>query len=358
MANFSVLQLSISVNRQKGRNMDWIPTARSTHLPPRVCLIVLLLSLSGCAGSQSILDPAGIQAERIASLFWWMFGGGMLIWIGVVALAGYVIKVRPGKHQPVKSQWLIIGGGVVFPALVLTALLIFGLSIMPDTRPGEGERADIRISVAGEQWWWRVHYQTDNGESVELANEIRLPVGRTALFELTSTNVIHSFWIPALGGKVDMIPGRTNQLLLEPTRPGTFQGACAEYCGTSHSFMRFRVRVMEQQAFDQWLAAQAQPAHTPTTPEAREGRRVFMSNGCASCHTIRGTAADGQRGPDLTHVGSRLSLAAGTLPMAPESFTHWIGHTRDIKPGVVMPRFEVLGQEKLEALAAYLTSLE
>lgn len=336
--------------------MDRTPTAPDALLPVRSAVLLLPLLLTGCAGSQSILDPAGIQAERIATLFWWMFGGGMLIWVGVVALAGYVIKVRPGNHQPLKGQWLIIGGGILFPTLVLTALLIYGLSIMPETRLNQ--RADVNISVAGEQWWWRVHYQMPDGTSVELANEIRLPVGKTALFKLTSSNVIHSFWIPALGGKVDMIPGRTNQLLLEPRRTGTFKGACAEYCGTSHSFMRFRVRVMEQQAFDEWLANQSRPAQIPARTSTREGLRVFMSNGCATCHSIRGTAANGELGPDLTHVGSRLSLAAGTLPMQPESFVHWIGHSRDIKPGAVMPRFEVLGPDKLEALGAYLSSLK
>lgn len=203
-----------------------------------------------------------------------------------------------------------------------------------------------------------MQYETAEGTTVDLANEIRLPVGKSALFSLTSSNVIHSFWIPALGGKVDMIPGRTNQLLLQPTRIGSFQGACAEYCGTSHSFMCFRVRVMQQQAFDTWLAGQAQPAAKPASAAAGEGRQVFLANGCATCHTIRGTSASGTFGPDLTHVGSRLSLAGGVLPTEPESFSRWIGHTRDIKPGAKMPPFAILGQEKLDALAAYLGGLE
>lgn len=337
--------------------MDWIWIPGYTHQRLlRSALILLSLLLSGCAGNQSILDPAGVQAERIAALSWWMFGGGTVIWLAVVGLAGYVIKVKPGGHQPLKSQWLIIGGGVLFPAAVLTTLLVFGLSIMPESRLDE--RADVNIHVSGKQWWWRVRYETADGSIVELANEVRLPVGQTAMFQLTSDNVIHSFWIPALGGKVDMIPGRTNQLLLEPLRTGTYNGVCAEYCGTSHAFMRFRVQVMEQQAFDDWLAAQARPAQAPAGSAAQEGLRIFMSNGCATCHTIRGTAADGGVGPDLTHVGSRLSLAAGTLPMEAESFRRWIGHSRDIKPGTVMPRFEVLGQDKLDALAAYLSGLK
>ncbi len=297
-----------------------------------------------------------MQAASIAKLFWWMFGGGALVWILVVAAALYVIKVQPGERQVRKDQWLIVGGGILFPAAVLSALLVYGLSLMPHSRLNE--QADLNVNVAGEQWWWRVQYETTEGEVVELANEIRLPVDKSALFNLTSDNVIHSFWIPSLGGKVDMIPGRTNQMLLEPTRTGIFSGACAEYCGTSHTFMRFRVQVMKQQAFEHWLTHQAQPARPPATAAASEGLRIFMSNGCATCHTIRGTDASGRLGPDLTHVGSRLSLAAGTLPMAPASFVSWIDHTRNIKPGADMPPFAVLGEDKLDALAAYLSGLE
>ncbi|GGC87596.1 hypothetical protein GCM10007418_04190 [Halopseudomonas salina] len=251
---------------------------------------------------------------------------------------------------------MIVGGGILFPAVVLSALLIYGLSLMPDTR--RHEQAEMNISVSGEQWWWRISYATAAGEVIELANEIRLPVGKSVLFKLTSTNVIHSFWIPALGGKVDMIPGRTNQLLLEPTRTGTFQGVCAEYCGTSHSFMRFKVKVMEQQAFEEWLSRQARPAKTPTSEAALSGQQVFMTNTCVDCHTIRGTNAKGRTGPDLTHVGSRLGLAADTLSMDPESFSRWIGHTRELKPGTKMPPFAALGEEKLQALATYLSGLE
>lgn len=335
--------------------MDWTWKCERTQLY-RAIIPLLAIMLGACTGSQSILAPAGLQAERIATLFWWMFGGGMLIWMFVVALALYVIKVNPGKHDSNRSQWMIVGGGILFPAVVLSILLIYGLSLMPDTR--RHDQAEVNISVSAEQWWWRIEYTTPDGETVELANEIRLPVGKSVLFKLTSTNVIHSFWIPALGGKLDMIPGRTNQLLLEPTRTGTFQGVCAEYCGTSHSFMRFKVKIMEPQTFDEWLATQALPAKTPTSEAARRGQQLFMANNCVDCHSIRGTEAKGRIGPDLTHVGSRLGLAADTLSMRPESFSRWIGHTREIKPGTKMPPFAALGEENLKALAAYLSGLE
>ncbi len=312
--------------------------------------------LGGCDGRQSALHPAGRGAEEIAELFWWMSVGGMLIWVGVLALAYYVTKARPEAHSETAARWLILGGGVAFPIVVLTALLIYGLAMMPALHSTAD--ADLRIEVAGEQWWWRVRYQTEGTESIELANEIRLPVGSRGLFELSSPDVIHSFWIPALGGKMDMIPGRVNQLVLEPTRTGVFRGVCAEYCGSSHALMEFEAVVMPVEEFDAWLAAQAQPAQPPRTGNGREGKAAFERNGCGACHTIRGTVADGTLGPDLTHVGSRLSLAAGTLGVEAVDFQRWIAQTHRIKPDAHMPAFDMLPEAELRNMAHYLSELE
>jgi cytochrome c oxidase subunit 2 len=312
--------------------------------------------LVACDGQQSALNPAGTGAESIATLFWWMCAGGVLIWAVVMGIALYVTQAHPEAHGIRSARWLIIGGGIIFPVVVLTALLSYGLMLMPPLRSTTD--IDLRVDVSGEQWWWRVRYHTDAGEAVELANEIRLPVGQRVAFNLTSPDVIHSFWIPSLGGKVDMIPGRTNQLVLEPTRTGTFRGVCAEYCGTSHALMAFPVVVMEPAAFDDWLASQAQPAQTPESALQRQGQRAFLSNGCGACHRVRGTEADGTVGPDLTHVGSRLSLAAGTLPGEVEAFQRWIGHTGEIKPDVKMPTFGMLPDDQLNAMAHYLSGLK
>lgn len=312
--------------------------------------------LVACDGQQSTLNPAGAGAESIATLFWWMCAGGVLIWAVVMGIALYVTQAHPGAHGIRSARWLILGGGIIFPIVVLTALLSYGLMLMPPLRSTTD--IDLRVDVSGEQWWWRVRYQTEAGEAVELANEIRLPVGQRVAFNLTSPDVIHSFWIPSLGGKVDMIPGRTNQLVLEPTRTGTFRGACAEYCGTSHALMAFPVVVMEPAAFDSWLASQAQPAQAPESALQRQGQQAFLSNGCGACHRVRGTEADGTVGPDLTHVGSRLSLAAGTLPADVEAFRRWIGHTGEIKPDVKMPAFGMLPDDQLTAMAHYLKGLE
>lgn len=193
---------------------------------------------------------------------------------------------------------------------------------------------------------------------IELANEIHLPVGQPVQFQLQSADVIHSFWVPSLGGKMDMFPGRTTRLTLHPTRTGVYRGACAEYCGGPHAWMNFYVVVEEPEAFARWLEQQAAAAAIPTEPLAVRGQTLFQAHGCGACHTVRGTAADGQVGPDLTHVGSRLSIGGGILPNEPDAFLRWISQTEAIKPGVHMPVFGMLPEEDLQALAAYLEALQ
>ena len=318
-----------------------------------------MLWLAGCGGPQSALAPAGRGAERIAELFWWMTAGAMVIWLAVVGLAVYAMRVRHAAHSRRAAGLLIIGGGAVLPTVVLAGLLAYGLALLPELlRPAS--ESTLRIAVSGEQWWWRVRYLTPGGSdgAVELANVIRLPVGERVAFHLESPDVIHSFWIPALGGKIDMIPGRQNRLVLEPTRTGVFRGTCAEYCGTSHALMSLYVVVLEPADFAAWLTHQHAPARPPALPLAARGQELFLASGCGACHMVRGTPADGVVGPDLTHVGSRLSLGAGILPNEPEAFRRWLAHTDTIKPAVLMPAFGMLPPEDLQALAAYLDGLQ
>jgi cytochrome c oxidase subunit II len=321
---------------------------------------LLGLWLAGCHGPQSALAPAGRAAERIADLFWWMAAGAAIIWLVVVSIAIYVIRIRPEPQGQRLAPWLIIGGGAILPTITLAVLLTYGLAMMPDLlAPPPGEH--LKIVVSGEQWWWRVRYLSSSGEaggSVELANELRLPVGVPVTFELESPDVIHAFWIPSLGGKIDMIPGRTNRLTLEPTQTGVFRGVCAEYCGTSHALMALDVVVLENHDYTAWLQRQREPAQVPVQPEALRGQALFIANGCGACHTVRGTPADGAVGPDLTHVGSRMSLGAGTLPNDLESLVRWLAHTERVKPGVHMPAFGMLPSEDLKALAIYLDGLK
>jgi cytochrome c oxidase subunit 2 len=214
--------------------------------------------------SSSALNPAGSPADGIAVLFWWMTAGSILIWIGVVALAIYVARAVPNDAREHQAKRLILTG-TALTTVVLGALLAYGLLLLP--RALQLAPPDtLRISVHGEQWWWRIRYQPPDNPAFVLANEIRLPVGRPVEFLLESDNVIHSFWVPALGGKMDLIPGRTNRLLLRPTRTGTFAGMCAEFCGRAHATMRLTVVVVPEDEFNRWVAAQASASAAATTP--------------------------------------------------------------------------------------------
>ena len=307
--------------------------------------------LAACAGAQSALDPAGRGAERIASLFWWMAAGSALIWLAVVAGIVYALRTRR-RHTERSAGLLIVGAGLIAPTVILTVLLVVGLALLPDLLASP--RGALKIHVSGEQYWWRVRYLLPDGEQFESANEIRIPVGEPVEITLESPDVIHSFWVPALGGKVDMIPGRVNRLTLEPKRTGVFRGVCAEFCGTSHALMAFDAIVLEREAFRDWLARERRPV---AVRESR-GLDLFLADGCDACHALRGTSADGVLGPDLTHVGSRLRLAAGTLRNDHAALTRWLAETDRVKPGVLMPSYGMLPAEDIREIAGYLETLQ
>jgi cytochrome c oxidase subunit II len=314
------------------------------------------LATCACSGVQSALAPGGREAEHLARVFWWLTGGALSSWVLVMGIALYAVRA-PERRDLSGPRRLIVWGGVIVPTLTLTAVAASGLSLLPE-QLAPAPPGSLRIAVTGEQYWWRVRYLPPAAAPVDLANEIRLPAGEQVELVLDSRDVIHSFWIPSLGGKVDMIPGRTTRLRLSPTRPGLYRGTCAEYCGASHAFMSFAVVVQEKAEFERWLAAQAAPAREPREPLARQGHEVLLANGCGACHALRGTPADGGVGPDLTHVGGRLSLGAGLLPNRATDFAAWVSATRALKPGVHMPAFGMLPAPELTALAAYLESLQ
>lgn len=300
----------------------------------------------------SAFAPAGAEAAVVLRLFWVMLAGSVLVWLAVLAIAWHALRRRrPADAR--RAHWLILAGGVATPTVVLGALLAWGLVLMPRLRAAVPADA-LHVAVSGEQWWWRVRYE-DAG--VETANEIRIPVGRPVALSLTSPDVIHSFWVPALAGKVDMIPGRSNTLVLQADRPGTFRGVCAEFCGASHAQMRLLVVAMPPDAFARWLEAQAAPAAAAPDGPAAQGRAAFLRNGCGACHAVRGTAATGSVGPDLTHVGSRLELAAGALPNDAESLRRWIERPHAAKPEALMPRFDMLPPAEVRAIATWLEGL-
>jgi cytochrome c oxidase subunit 2 len=307
------------------------------------------------------LDTAGRGAEQIAELFYWMAGSALVVWIVVIGLAVYAMASQRA-HSRKSTVILVIGGGAVVPTVLLACLLCYGLSLMPSLhRPAPD--GSLRIRVSGVRWWWRIEYGTGS-DGFETANEINLPVDQPVEFQLVSEDVIHSFWIPSLGGKMDMIPGRQNRLALYPTRCGTFAGVCAEMCGTAHAQMGFRVNVQQQDAFDRWMVQQAAPAVSPATDSARRGAQIFLDQGCSACHAIRGTEADGVVGPDLTHFATRATIGAGVLANTPENLARWIVDTHQVKPGVQMPAFDSLNRDdgeltnsNLADLVSYLTGL-
>ncbi|WP_242662433.1 cytochrome c oxidase subunit II [Teichococcus deserti] len=286
----------------------------------------------------------------VARLFWVMLVAGAVIWLAMMLLALHASRRRQAPWSDRSAARLILWGGAVTPTLILAALLVFGLGLMPTLRaPGDG----LRIEVQGEQFWWRIRYTLPDGRSLTTANEVRLPRGQRSEFLLTAQDVIHSFWIPALGGKMDMIPGATNRLVLEPERTGQFRGVCAEFCGSSHALMAFSVEVMEPADFDAWVAAELAPAATPRG----EGAALFMARGCGACHTVRGTAAAGRIGPELTHLAGRHSLGAGILPNDAATIDRFIREVNVIKPGARMPGFAMLPAAETAAIAAWLGSL-
>jgi len=324
--------------------------------PWRICAIApAALLLAGCEGRQSVLAPAGQDAADVLNLFWVMLVGAVILWGLVALLFVYVTRINPGAMRRRTAEMLIAGGGIVFPVVLLGGLLMYSLPLMGPTR-AEGDGLVVRVTA--EQWWWRVEYQ-QQGETrtIVSANELRLPAGARTELVLNAHRVIHSFWVPALGGKTDMFPGRETRMTLAPTDPGIYRGQCAEFCGASHALMAFETVVMAPEDFAEWLTAEAEAATAPASGEAVRGAQVFAREGCGACHSVRGTPAVGQVGPDLTHVGSRKSIGAGILNGSEEDFAQFIAHTESLKPEVAMPSYDHIAPEDLRALVAYLKGL-
>ena len=319
---------------------------------PRLCRagVAALPLLSACAGEQSAFSPFGTEAETTLTLTWAMTIAFALIAIAVLWLAFHAYRAAPDRMDHKKGMRMVLWLGAIGPALFLGVMLTLSL---PKMRALEMAHDDLTIAVDGEQFWWRVRYLPPSGATVETANEIRVPVGRTVAFDLASPDVIHSFWIPGLAGKLDMVPGRTNRLVVRATRAGTFRGVCAEFCGLSHANMAFDVMAMEAADFDRWLAEQARSA----APARGAGAELFQAYGCGGCHSVRGHGPVSAIGPDLTHFASRRSLAAGTLPMTPRDTAAFIRDSSVAKPGSLMPAFPGMSDSHAAAIAAYLHGL-
>ncbi|WP_421590408.1 cytochrome c oxidase subunit II [Shinella sp. M27] len=318
---------------------------------------ILLVPLTGCSGVQSALAPAGEEAAAIYQLLLVMVIGAVLVWLAVVGLLLHAARRRKAPWTEEQAGRLILFGGVAFPVVMLLALLAHAVWLMPVIRPWFTQQAPQpeMIEVTGEQFWWRIRYPAVDGmPAFETANELRLPVGERVAFSLEAADVIHSFWIPVLGGKMDMIPGRTNTSSLLPTKTGVFRAPCAEFCGTSHALMAFSVIVMEPADYLAWRRAQAAGNGT----RGSEGERLFAFHGCAGCHGIRGMTQAASLGPDLTFFGQRQMVGAGTLANTVENVTRFIRNPDVVKPGAKMPAFDMLPESEINAIADYLVGLK
>lgn len=325
---------------------------------PRMFIpIALGMVLSGCGQVQSALAPQGPAAARIAVLAGVLFAVAAAVFAIVLIALWIAIRGAGSLHSALGQTRAVVAGGIVLPIIVLSALLIYGTWLTHAAVPAADERDALRIEVVGEQWWWRVIYTAPNGEPVASANELRLPVGRAVDLVLSTADVIHSFWVPNLAGKVDMIPGRVTRLRLVAERPGIARGQCAEYCGGPHALMALHAIAMEPGEYERWLASLSAAAAEPTTSAARQGQELFLSAGCGGCHAIRGTPASGKVGPDLTHVAGRTSLAAAVMPNTKTELIRWIRDGQHIKPANRMPPFRNLSDVELENLATYLATL-
>ena len=296
--------------------------------------------------TQSALTTFGVEAAHLARLTWVMVAGAVMIALAVGLLFTLALRAREGALSHKQGMRLVLWAGGVVPTLVLGTLLV---ATLPSMRPIRATPSDLRVAVTGEQFWWRVVYRPPGAAAVETANEVRVPVGRTVVFDLMAGDVLHSFWIPGLAGKVDMVPGRTNRLVVQATRAGRFRGQCAEFCGLSHALMAFDVVAMEPAAFDRWLAAQARPAVA-----GGDGARLFAAYGCGGCHAVRGTANAGAIGPDLTRLGERLRLGAGIRPMTAAEVARFIRDAPSVKPGARMPAYDHMTAAEATAIARWL----
>jgi cytochrome c oxidase subunit 2 len=292
-------------------------------------------------------------ADAIGTLSLIVGAIALLIFIGVEATLVFAIwryrasRVVGGEALAVEGNRRLEIAWTAAPALILAVIFVLTLGTMAEIN-GAGVAPAMRIAATGHQWWWEFAYG-----GTKTANELHVPVGTPVDLDLTSVDVIHSFWVPELGPKMDMLPGTTNHLRLFARRTGSFDGQCAEFCGVEHAWMRIRVVVESQTDFDQWLSGQGVPAPA----RGGDGERVFLSNICVNCHTIRGTTAAGTAGPDLTHVGSRATIAAGVLANDVAHMRAWLADPQRYKPGSLMPRVP-LSAADLDALAAYLGSLK
>lgn len=312
---------------------------------------------------ESMLRPSSPQAHTVHGLWDFMFITSTIVYVLVIAALVYAVihsrrrddTAEVERERKMRRSVAVCTGITV---LVLFGFLLYDFGVgravaVPMRAPGA-----LRIDVTGRQWWWEVHYDDPSPQrQLSGANEIHVPVHRPVVIRLNSADVIHSFWIPNLNGKKDLVPGHTNEVWFQADTPGVYRGQCAEFCGYQHAKMALLVVAESDASYNRWYNAQLAPAAEPADSERAEGKRVFLAGPCAMCHAIRGTAAGARFGPDLTHVGGRLMLAANTVPNTRTYLGGWVVDPQRIKPGAKMPSNALSGRQ-LRALISYLEGLK
>ena len=363
-----------SLRRSFSSLVSWPARPQQKYTINKALTLLLGLSLAGCGGgSQSVLEPAGAQAYRIEDLWWLFFGVTGIVYLIVMAVVLIALlrsrreqkrassDTQPDLAPDQQSEKRI--GNVIKASVGLTIVILF-LFMVSSFRAGREITSLYRaenplvIKIVGRQWWWEVEYRHDvPSQNVTTANEIHIPVGRPVRLELESTDVIHSFWVPNLHGKKDLVPGYKTSFIFQADEPGTYWGQCAEFCGHQHAKMRFVVVAESEADFNNWYTAQQQPSVPPSTDLEKRGQEIFLVTTCTQCHTVQGTPANGRVGPNLTHIASRPYIAAGSLRNTEETLAGWILNPHASKPGVRMP-MNTYSNEDQQALVAYLKSLK
>src|SRR3954452_20849279 len=320
--------------------------------------------LPSCTGWQYALNAQAIQSEEIRRILLIFVAVATVVWVGVMLTLCFGLlrrKRRSKRPLDLHEGFERRAAGVILVAGIATTITVLALSVVSygaQRAVFGSEPNPVKVKVTGHQWWWEVEYQADSPDSsFTTANEIRVPVGQPVTVELASADVIHSFWVPSLTGKMDLITGQQNSIHFTAGKPGVYRGQCAEFCGLQHAHMAFTVRALPPEEFSKWRDHQNQPAAAPNDPLGTQGEQLFRGKGCGLCHSIRGTLAGGQSAPDLTHIASRDTIAAGTLPQTPGTLAAWISDPQHIKPGNLMPKM-ALRSDELIAILHYLEQLQ
>ena len=340
----------------------------------RVCLGLLapavVLCFSSCGGIQNAVNPAGPQAGKLSQLWWLMFVVCSIVFVLVMIALLLSLRRRTGESpdeiapmvelppEEERRRRNVVISAVTITIVILFVFLIASYSSGRAVSANRPDKLGLVIELTGHQWWWEVRYPDMDASNIfTTANEIHIPVGVPVTFSLRGGDVIHSFWVPNLAGKKDLIPGKINTLWLQADKPGVYRGQCAEYCGLQHAKMALWVVAEPQEQFNTWRQNQTQSSLPPSTDSQKRGQQVFFATTCVMCHAINGTAAGSNIGPNLTHVGSRHMIAAATLENTREHMAQWIRDSQTFKPGNKMPQNN-LSDADLQALVDYLQSLK